>query len=169
MTQNQLARRAFLATAGATLGAMRVSGAEFPKELGRRRGPTVTARRSSNRSFAFCQRQAEASSYRKTPLQDLFGIITPSGLHYEVHHSGVPEIDPHHHEVMIHGLVERPFSFTMEDFHRLPSVSRIHFLEFAGNRIREADWYFIQLRFTDPQRLQNYPGVICHMPNACHR
>jgi sulfane dehydrogenase subunit SoxC len=34
---------------------------------------------------------------------------------------------------MIHGLVKRPLIFTMEDFHRLPSISRIHFLECAGN------------------------------------
>jgi sulfane dehydrogenase subunit SoxC len=66
-------------------------------------------------------------------LQDLFGIITPSALHYEVHHSGVPQIDPHQHELLIHGLVERPLIFTMDDLHRLPSVSRIHFLECAGN------------------------------------
>ena len=72
-------------------------------------------------------------SYSRTPLQDLFGIITPSSLHYEVHHSGVPDIDPRSHEVMIHGLVERPLIFTMEDFHRFPAVSRIHFLECAGN------------------------------------
>lgn len=34
---------------------------------------------------------------------------------------------------MIHGLVDRPLGFTMDDLYRLPSVSRIHFLECAGN------------------------------------
>ena len=29
-----------------------------------------------------------------TPLQDLDGIITPSDLHFERHHGGVPAIDP---------------------------------------------------------------------------
>ena len=29
-----------------------------------------------------------------TPLQDLHGVITPNGLHYERHHFGVPTIDP---------------------------------------------------------------------------
>src|SRR5262245_7549181 len=29
----------------------------------------------------------------RTPLQDLFGTITPSDLHYERHHAGVPVID----------------------------------------------------------------------------
>jgi sulfane dehydrogenase subunit SoxC len=34
---------------------------------------------------------------------------------------------------MVHGLVERPLMFTMEDLTRFPSVSRIHFLECSGN------------------------------------
>ena len=29
-----------------------------------------------------------------TPHEDLHGIITPSDLHYERHHAGVPDIDP---------------------------------------------------------------------------
>jgi sulfane dehydrogenase subunit SoxC len=133
VTQTRLTRRGFLATAGATLGALHVSGTGFPKDLGT--GPRPYGERSRfEQSVRFLPNtNTPASSYSRTPLQDLFGIITPSGLHYEVHHSGVPEIDPHHHEVMIHGLVERPLIFTMEDFHRLPSISRIHFLECAGN------------------------------------
>jgi sulfane dehydrogenase subunit SoxC len=73
----------------------------------------------------------------RTPLQDSHGIITPSALHFERHHSGVPTIDPARHELMIHGLVERPLVLTMADLHRLPSVSRIHFLECGGNSGRE--------------------------------
>ena len=68
-----------------------------------------------------------------TPLQDLFGIITPNGLHYERHHSGVPMIDPAEHRLIVHGLVERPLIFAMDDFIRFPSVSRIHFIECSGN------------------------------------
>ena len=30
----------------------------------------------------------------RTPLQSLNGSITPSGLHFERHHNGVPEVDP---------------------------------------------------------------------------
>ena len=134
MTRNRLTRRAFLATAGATLGAMGVSGADFPKELGAPPRPYGERSPFEQSVVRFLPNTTTpASSYSRTPLQDLFGIITPSDLHYEVHHSGVPEIDPQHHEVMIHGLVERPLIFTMEDFHRLPSISRIHFLECAGN------------------------------------
>jgi sulfane dehydrogenase subunit SoxC len=73
------------------------------------------------------------SSFSLTPLQDLCGIITPNGLHYERHHAGVPTIDRSEHRLMVHGLVERPLIFTMEDVTRFPSVSRIHFLECSGN------------------------------------
>src|SRR5262245_39725850 len=73
----------------------------------------------------------EASS--RTPLHDGYGIITPSSLHFERHHSGVPEIDPARHTLTIHGLVDRPLVFTLDELKRLPSVSRIHFLECSGN------------------------------------
>src|ERR1700730_14038616 len=73
------------------------------------------------------------SSFSLTPLQDLQGIITPNGLHYERHHAGIPTIDPSEHRLMVHGMVERPLIFTMEDITRFPSVSRIHFLECSGN------------------------------------
>jgi sulfane dehydrogenase subunit SoxC len=68
-----------------------------------------------------------------TPLQDLHGIITPNGLHYERHHAGVPTIDPKEHRLLIHGLVDRETIFTMEDLLRFPATSRIHFLECSGN------------------------------------
>jgi sulfane dehydrogenase subunit SoxC len=68
-----------------------------------------------------------------TPLQNLTGIVTPNGLHYERHHSGVPDIDPDQHRLIVHGLVERPLIFTMEDLTRFPSVSRFHFIECSGN------------------------------------
>jgi sulfane dehydrogenase subunit SoxC len=73
------------------------------------------------------------SASGRTPLQDLDGIITPNGLFYERHHGGVPAIDPAQHRLMLHGLVERPLIFTMDDIRRLPSESRIHFLECSGN------------------------------------
>ena len=73
------------------------------------------------------------SSFSLTPLQDLSGIITPNGLHYERHHAGTPTIDPLEHRLIVHGMVKRPLIFTMEDLTRFPSVSRIHFLECSGN------------------------------------
>ena len=68
-----------------------------------------------------------------TPLQSLHGIITPNGLHFERHHAGVPAIDPEQHRLIVHGLVERPLIFTMDDIARFPSESHIHFLECSGN------------------------------------
>ena len=68
-----------------------------------------------------------------TPLQDLFGIITPTGLVFERHHAGIAQIDPDAHRLVVHGLATRPRIFTMDDLVRFPSVSRIHFLECSGN------------------------------------
>jgi sulfane dehydrogenase subunit SoxC len=72
-----------------------------------------------------------------TPLDETLGIITPSALHYEVHRGGVPDIDPRKHRLLIHGMVDRPVSLTMEEIRRLPSTSRILFLECAGNTAEE--------------------------------
>jgi sulfane dehydrogenase subunit SoxC len=73
------------------------------------------------------------SSVNFTPLHELDGIITPSGLCFERHHSGVAEINPADHRLMINGLVEKPLVFTMEDIKRMPRVNRIYFLECAAN------------------------------------
>lgn len=72
-----------------------------------------------------------------TPLQGMFGIITPSGLHFERHHQGWVDIDPARHRLMINGLVKRPRVYTMDDLLRLPSVSRIHWLECGANGAME--------------------------------
>jgi sulfane dehydrogenase subunit SoxC len=71
-----------------------------------------------------------------TPLQDSVGVITPSSLHYVATTRGsyIPDIDPREHRLMIHGMVDRPLAFTLEDLKRLPSVTRLHFIECAGNR-----------------------------------
>ena len=68
-----------------------------------------------------------------TPLDATMGIITPSALHYEVHRSGVPDIDPRKHRLLIHGMVDRPVILTVDEIKRLPSTSRILFLECQGN------------------------------------
>src|SRR5262249_56254220 len=76
---------------------------------------------------------APESAANFTPLHALEGIITPSGLCFERHHSGIAEIDPQKHRLMINGLVEKPLVFTMDDLKRMPRVSRIVFLECAAN------------------------------------
>lgn len=68
-----------------------------------------------------------------TPLQDLEGIITPSGLHFERHHNGVPQIDPAQHQLLIHGLVNQSLVFSLEDLLRYPMTSVLCFIECGGN------------------------------------
>lgn len=69
----------------------------------------------------------------RTPLHRLNGTMTPNGLHFERHHSGIPEIDPTMHRLLIHGLVKRPLVFTLDALDRYPMESRIAFIECAGN------------------------------------
>jgi sulfane dehydrogenase subunit SoxC len=74
----------------------------------------------------------------RTPLQHQRGIITPSGLHFAVHHNGMPDIDPDRHELRLHGLVDKPLRFDVARLMRYPMVSRVHFLECAGNSAANA-------------------------------
>jgi len=73
------------------------------------------------------------SSVNFTPLHEMEGIITPNGLAFERHHSGIAEIDPGLHRLMINGLVDKPLVFTMEDLMRFPRENRTYFLECAAN------------------------------------
>jgi sulfane dehydrogenase subunit SoxC len=133
-----VSRRAFLATSAAT-ATLPVLGAEAqPRSLGdgRRLYGERSSFEKSTRSFGASTASVPTGSSR-TPLQDLYGIITPSSLHFERHHSGVPAIDPATHELVVHGRVERPIRLTMHDLRRFPSVSRVHFIECAGNAGRE--------------------------------
>lgn len=102
------------------------TGAGLPSPLGRRS------------SFERPRRQVsipEPSGSSLTPLQALHGIITPSDLHFERHHSGVPALDPHDYRLLVHGMVERPTTFTLRDLARFPSRSVIRFIECAGNGV----------------------------------
>ncbi|WP_298881368.1 sulfite dehydrogenase [uncultured Bradyrhizobium sp.] len=69
----------------------------------------------------------------KTPHQKLVGNITPTDLHYERSHSGVPDIDPAQHRLLIHGMVRKPLVFSVDDLKRMPSISRVVFIECTGN------------------------------------
>lgn len=69
----------------------------------------------------------------RTPVHLLNGAITPNGLHFERSHSGIPEIEPARHRLLLHGLVKRPVVFTLEALDRYPMESRIAFLECGGN------------------------------------
>jgi len=89
------------------------------KNLQRRESPGLTRVGGSSVSFA--------------PLQGLFGIITPNGLHFERHHQGWWDIDPTQHRLMVMGLVREAKVYTMDDLMRLPAVSRMHFIECGAN------------------------------------
>lgn len=73
------------------------------------------------------------SSVSFTPLHELDGIITPNGLGYERHHSGIAEIDPADYRLIVHGLVDKPIIFTLDDIKRMPRVNRACFCECAAN------------------------------------
>lgn len=88
---------------------------------------------------------APGAGVSMTPLHRLNGTITPNGLHFERHHNGVPEIDPAAHRLVIHGMVQRPLMFTVEDLLRYPMTSRICFIECAGNSFFNA--------FAEPQQM----------------
>jgi len=68
-----------------------------------------------------------------SPLHELDGILTPSGLHFERHHNGVPQIDPALHRLVINGRVSRPLEFAIDALLRYPRVSRLCVLECGGN------------------------------------
>ena len=92
---------------------------KWESALQRRQSPGLT--RVPQSSVSFC------------PLQGMFGIITPSGLHFERHHQGWWDMDPSNHRLMINGLVKTAKVYTMDDLMRLPQVSRIHFIECGAN------------------------------------
>ena len=78
------------------------------------------------------------SDWSMTPLHQQHGTVTPNGLIFERHHSGVPEINPDEHRFAIHGMVRQPLVFTMSDLMKYPSVSRFYFMECSGNGL--TDW-----------------------------
>jgi sulfane dehydrogenase subunit SoxC len=92
---------------------------QYERNVQRRQSPGLTQTAQASVSFA--------------PLQSLFGIVTPSGLHFERHHQGWWDIDPSRHRFMVNGLVKTPKVFTMDELMRLPAVSRFHFIECGAN------------------------------------
>ena len=97
---------------------------QYEGNVQRRQSPGLTQTNQASVSFA--------------PLQSLFGIVTPSGLHFERHHQGWWDVDPAQHRLMINGMVKTSKVFTMDEIMRLPSVSRFHFIECGANTA--VDW-----------------------------
>ena len=129
-----LARSASLMASGSAsllLGNRTAAAAE--QDTDPMRVPGSPARAYGGRSSFESISRSASDSHSLTPLQDLHGVVTPSSLHFERHHNGVPAIDPLRHRVLVHGLVARPLFFSFDDLQRFPSVSRIAFIECAGN------------------------------------
>jgi sulfane dehydrogenase subunit SoxC len=96
---------------------------QYEGNVQRRQSPGLTQTAQSSVSFA--------------PLQSLFGIVTPSGLHFERHHQGWWDVDPSKHRLMLNGsepgMLKKNMVFTLDELMRLPSVSRFHFIECGAN------------------------------------
>ena len=127
-------KAAALGSAAVALPPLPVSGQE---RAGRTLGAGVSGYGGRSR-FEAATRRVRGARYDQaagslTPLQDLDGSITPSALHFERHHAGIPDIDPAEHRVAIGGLVDRPLVFTMDELRRLPAVTRVYFIECSGN------------------------------------
>ncbi len=136
MRSEDQSRRRFLAAGAAFLGATAFPSAGEDVAPGRRLGAPLRAygeRSPFDRAVRTWSTPLPDTGSARAPLQDLYGAVTPAALHFERLHAGVPNIDPRRHEVLIHGLVDRPLVFTMQDLLRFPAVSRFHFIECAGN------------------------------------
>jgi sulfane dehydrogenase subunit SoxC len=73
------------------------------------------------------------NSHARTPHQLINGTVTPNSLHFSINHCGIPNIDPAQHKLVIHGRVRQPLEFTLETLSRYPLVTRVAFVECAGN------------------------------------
>lgn len=142
-----LSRRWFLtATAGAAAGAA-VAGAASADTLAdvppREPGADLSGHSERSR-YVKISRIPEATPGRrnvdpgdainsKTPLDKLVGALTPTDLHYERSHAGVPDLDPAKHRLLMHGMVRKPLVFTVDELKGMPSISRTLFIECTGN------------------------------------
>jgi sulfane dehydrogenase subunit SoxC len=136
-----LNRRSLLAGTAGTVSAIVVRSVTRSAEAAMPAAPDDPTRVPGGAPTGYGQRSAFEQSVRVprswwaslTPLQDSHGILTPSALHFERHHNGVPVIHPEHHRLMIHGLVAQPWAFTLDDLKRFPATSRLAFIECSGN------------------------------------
>src|SRR5258708_15723614 len=158
MNPNQSGRRRFLKqspvlAAGLAVGSIPILSARAQTQAPETAEATPPQRSSASRNAYGERSRFESNSQRRlgahrttdygfrTPLQDVVGIITPVSLHYILDHdrslqglpNDPPALDPKTHRLLIHGMVDRPLSFGLDDLKRLPSVSRFHFLECNAN------------------------------------
>jgi sulfane dehydrogenase subunit SoxC len=136
-SRRRLLRMGAVVGGGILAGRQTLLGWETPGKLGIPLGPY--GERSPFEKSVRWRRESKTpetgSSF--TPLQDSVGTLTPSSLHYERHHAGIPTIDPAAHRLVIHGMVNRPLSLSTAEIKRLPSVTRTLVLECGGNSAGE--------------------------------
>jgi len=101
-------------------------------------GLPASAERHVTRQLAKNTPETALFSMWHTPIENQRGIITPSGLHFSVNHNGVPNIVPEQHQLLLHGMVDKPLKFDIESLLRYPMVSNIRFIECAGNTAQNA-------------------------------
>lgn len=140
MTGDSISRRTWIAGAAAAAGGAitsRVLGAEATQEtLDTTKVPGDRPQPLGTRSPHEHPEKLVSNSLggvTRTPIHELYGTITPSDLHFERHHHGIPRIDPATYRLLIHGMVERPLVFTLDELKRFPAVTRSVFLECSGN------------------------------------
>jgi sulfane dehydrogenase subunit SoxC len=102
-------------------------GADTPPYQGPSKRAAHIVRTLSNPKFE------PRSSIARTPHHLLEGSTTPNGLHFTINHTGIPDIDPAKHRLLIHGLVKRPQVFTLDNLLRYPLTSAPAFMECGGN------------------------------------
>ncbi|MFT5657091.1 MAG: sulfane dehydrogenase subunit SoxC [Gammaproteobacteria bacterium] len=137
---------ATLVTAGAVGAAIPAGAIDYPVQA----DPTKVQGRLTNDDGGYGSRSqfesevrwrfptaTKESSWTMTPLDSSQGMVTPSGLHFERHHGGIPNINPASHNLIVHGMVNNAKKYSMADLQRFPSVSRFHFIECSGNGLTE--------------------------------
>src|SRR5215475_9861456 len=94
------------AVGGGLLSVRKVMAAETLGSLGTLLGP-YGDRSLFEKAVCFTrQSKTPETGSSFTPLADSVGTLTPSSLHYERHHAGIPNIDPVRHRLVIHGMVD---------------------------------------------------------------
>ena len=146
-SEGRISRRKFLTAASAGVAGTVVAGrasAETLADVPKRQVGAPLSELSKRSQYVQISRVPEATPgmrnvdpgnaiNSKTPLDKLSGIITPSDLHYERSHSGVPDLDPAKHRLMLHGMAQKSLILTTDEIKAMPSVSRIAFIECSGN------------------------------------
>ena len=144
-----LSRRALIAGIGPVIGTVALSGAAVvaaqqqqpappppsappdPSKVVGARATPLGARSPFEQPMRIAAGTQNSSA--RAPIDGQRGIVTPSDLHYIINHDTTPTIDPKRYTLTIHGMVDRPVVFSLDDLQRFQSISRMLFLECGGN------------------------------------